>query len=133
MSAALTERQRDILAAIRTSVATTGWPPSIREIGIAVGLASVSSVHRQLGVLEERGYIRRSPGQPRTIAIVAAGPNKAAVEDTVPLCRCGHPRPDHWASAAGGLVTIQGAGCHRCAGCAIYRTADPAATISPPA
>ena len=65
----LTERQRTILEVIRTSVATRGYPPSIREIGDAVGLTSTSSVAHQLRTLERKGYLRRDPNRPRAVDI----------------------------------------------------------------
>ena len=55
----LTERQRTILQVIRASVTSRGYPPSIREIGDAVGLTSTSSVAHQLRTLEKKGYLRR--------------------------------------------------------------------------
>ncbi len=57
----LTERQRTILDVIRASVSSRGYPPSIREIGDAVGLTSTSSVAHQLRTLERKGYLRRDP------------------------------------------------------------------------
>ena len=57
---ALTERQRTILEVIRSSVTNRGYPPSIREIGDAVGLTSTSSVAHQLRTLERKGYLRRA-------------------------------------------------------------------------
>jgi repressor LexA len=73
--AGLTARQRDILTMIRGSVAERGYPPTLREIGAAVGLASPSSVAYQLGVLEELGLIRRDAGGSRAVHIrAAAGP-----------------------------------------------------------
>ena len=66
-AAGLTERQRTILEVIRTSVTTRGYPPSIREIGDAVGLTSTSSVAHQLRTLERKGYLRRDPNRPRAV------------------------------------------------------------------
>ncbi|MFB4306920.1 hypothetical protein [Actinomadura sp. GTD37] len=68
----LTERQENILAAIHDAIRHRGYPPSIREIGDAVGLASTSSVAGQLKALERGGYIRRTGGrgQSRTIELV---------------------------------------------------------------
>ncbi|KZS62187.1 transcriptional repressor LexA [Mycobacterium ostraviense] len=66
---ALTERQRTILNVIRTSVTDRGYPPSIREIGDAVGLTSTSSVAHQLRVLERKGYLRRDPNRPRAVDV----------------------------------------------------------------
>jgi len=65
----LTERQRTILDVIRTSVTTRGYPPSIREIGDAVGLTSTSSVAHQLRTLERKGYLRRDPNRPRAVDV----------------------------------------------------------------
>lgn len=67
----LTERQQRIMEAIRSSLANRGYPPTMREIGDVVGLASPSSVKYQLQVLEEKGYLRRDPISTRAIEIVA--------------------------------------------------------------
>jgi repressor LexA len=69
----LTERQRTILNVIRTSVTDRGYPPSIREIGDAVGLTSTSSVAHQLRTLERKGYLRRDPNRPRAVDVRGAG------------------------------------------------------------
>jgi repressor LexA len=66
----LTTRQRLILETIRASVADRGYPPSMREIGEAVGLTSTSSVTHQLSALETKGYLRRDPHRPRAIEVV---------------------------------------------------------------
>jgi repressor LexA len=66
---ALTERQRTILEVIRSSVTTRGYPPSIREIGDAVGLTSTSSVAHQLRTLERKGFLRRDPNRPRAVDV----------------------------------------------------------------
>ncbi|MCW2514527.1 MAG: lexA [Mycobacterium sp.] len=68
----LTERQRTILEVIRSSVTTRGYPPSIREIGDAVGLTSTSSVAHQLRTLERKGYLRRDPNRPRAVDVRAS-------------------------------------------------------------
>jgi repressor LexA len=70
---ALTERQRRILEMIQDTVAVHGYPPSIREIGEAVGLTSPSSVHSQLEALQRKGFLRRDPTKPRTIALHPEG------------------------------------------------------------
>jgi repressor LexA len=70
--AALTERQRTILEVIRASVTSRGYPPSIREIGDAVGLTSTSSVAHQLRTLERKGYLRRDPNRPRAVDVRGA-------------------------------------------------------------
>jgi len=69
MSDELTSRQRKILDVIRDAVSDRGYPPSIREIGEAVGLTSTSSVHSQLEALQRKGYIRRDPTKPRAIEV----------------------------------------------------------------
>ncbi|MFT4245486.1 MAG: transcriptional repressor LexA [Micrococcaceae bacterium] len=66
----LTVRQRSILETIQRSIETKGYPPSMREIGNIVGLASLSSVTHQLGQLEKNGYIRRDPKRPRAMEIL---------------------------------------------------------------
>ena len=67
---ALTARQQKILDAIRTEIEQKGYPPSMRQIGDMVGLASLSSVTHQLGRLETMGYIRRAPKLPRAIEVL---------------------------------------------------------------
>ncbi|MEV4238864.1 MULTISPECIES: transcriptional repressor LexA [unclassified Nocardia] len=69
MGADLTVRQRRVLEVIRTSVSERGYPPSIREIGDAVGLTSTSSVAHQLRTLERKGYLRRDPNRPRAVDV----------------------------------------------------------------
>ncbi|WP_313674550.1 transcriptional repressor LexA [Mycolicibacterium sp.] len=78
----LTERQRTILEVIRASVTSRGYPPSIREIGDAVGLTSTSSVAHQLRTLEKKGYLRRDPNRPRAVDVrgVADGAAPVATE-----------------------------------------------------
>lgn len=65
----LTARQRKVLEVIRDSVERRGYPPSMREIGEAVGLTSTSSVSHQLTTLERRGYLRRDPNRPRALEV----------------------------------------------------------------
>jgi len=65
----LTPRQRRVLEVIRDAVERRGYPPSMREIGEAVGLTSPSSVAHQLGTLERKGLIRRDPNRPRAIEV----------------------------------------------------------------
>ena len=82
----LTERQRKILRTIQTSVQERGYPPSVREIGDAVGLKSSSSVHSQLNTLERTGYLRRDPTKPRAIEVQHDGQTAApAPSRSVPL------------------------------------------------
>jgi repressor LexA len=66
----LSKRQEDILAFIKEEVRAKGYPPSVREIGEAVGLASSSTVHGHLARLESKGLIRRDPTKPRAIEIL---------------------------------------------------------------
>lgn len=66
----LTPRQARILAAVQRSIASRGYPPSMREIGDIVGLASLSSVTHQLGQLEKWGYLRRDPRRPRAMEVL---------------------------------------------------------------
>ncbi|WP_241990545.1 transcriptional repressor LexA [Streptomyces sp. AC1-42T] len=65
----LTTRQCHIVAAIRDHVERTGYPPSMREIGAAVGLSSTSSVAHQLAALEKKGAIRKDPHRPRAYSV----------------------------------------------------------------
>ncbi|MFD6440720.1 transcriptional repressor LexA [Peribacillus sp. NPDC060186] len=66
----LSKRQQDILDFIKEEVRQKGYPPSVREIGEAVGLASSSTVHGHLSRLESKGLIRRDPTKPRAIEIL---------------------------------------------------------------
>ncbi|AZB43043.1 transcriptional repressor LexA [Bacillus sp. FJAT-42376] len=66
----LSKRQQDILEFIKQEVKSKGYPPSVREIGLAVGLASSSTVHGHLARLENKGLIRRDPTKPRAIEIL---------------------------------------------------------------
>lgn len=82
--AALTVRQQRILEVIRTQVERRGYPPSIREIGDAVGLTSPSSVAHQLSTLERKGYLRRDPHRPRAIEVVDPAASQVRPEVTDP-------------------------------------------------
>jgi repressor LexA len=82
VDSSLTERQRTVLNVIRESVASRGYPPSIREIGDAVGLTSTSSVAHQLRTLERKGYLRRDPNRPRAVDVRGAGGTAAAAPVT---------------------------------------------------
>jgi repressor LexA len=66
----LSDKQLAILDVIQRSVSTRGYPPSMREIGDAVGLSSLSSVTHQLGQLELSGYLRRDPNRPRAMEVL---------------------------------------------------------------
>ncbi len=76
----LTARQRSILAFIVEAQQERGYPPSVREIGEAVGLTSPSTVHTHLGTLQRRGYIRRDPTKPRAIEVHYDTNSGASVE-----------------------------------------------------
>ena len=65
----LTPRQQRVLATIKDSIETKGYPPSMREIGQAVGLTSSSSVAHQLRVLEGKGFLKRDPNHPRALEV----------------------------------------------------------------
>jgi len=69
----LTDRQRQILDLIGATVRERGYPPSVREIGDAVGLSSPSTVHSHLSALERAGYLRRDPAKPRAIEVIDDG------------------------------------------------------------
>jgi repressor LexA len=69
----LTWRQRKVLQVIRDSVQKRGYPPSMREIGEAVGLTSTSSVSYQLSTLQKKGYLHRDVGRPRTVEVRLPG------------------------------------------------------------
>ncbi|EUJ33335.1 LexA repressor [Listeria floridensis FSL S10-1187] len=73
----LSKRQQDIYEFIKSEVKEKGYPPSVREIGEAVGLASSSTVHGHLARLEAKGLIRRDPTKPRAIEILS-------LEDEIP-------------------------------------------------
>ena len=66
----LTPRQENIFGFIKDEVRSKGYPPSVREIGEAVGLRSSSTVHAHLEKLEKKGYIRRDPTKPRAIEVL---------------------------------------------------------------
>ncbi|HEY2763332.1 MAG TPA: hypothetical protein VGJ13_04880 [Pseudonocardiaceae bacterium] len=70
MNEPITRRQRQVIAAITGYIREHGYPPSMREVGDAVGIASTSAVAHQLRALERKGRIRRTPGKPRAITIV---------------------------------------------------------------
>jgi repressor LexA len=80
----LTPRQREVLQIIEQHMRDRGYPPSVREIGEAVGLTSPSTVHAHLAALQRRGYLRRDPTKPRAIE-VRWDPNSDAVIDRRPL------------------------------------------------
>src|SRR4029078_5270766 len=80
----LTPRQRRILEVIKEAVESRGYPPSIREMGEAVGLASSSSVAHQLKVLEQNGFLRRDANRPRAREVLLPGEGAAQVRAAPP-------------------------------------------------
>jgi repressor LexA len=72
----VTARQQRILGFIRETVNARGYPPTVREIGEAVGLTSSSSVHAQLANLERQGLLRRDPSKPRAMELSASGASR---------------------------------------------------------
>jgi repressor LexA len=71
----LTARQRRILDFIAKATRQRGYPPTVREIGEAVGLTSSSSVHSQLENLQRKGYLHKDPTKPRALGITPANPD----------------------------------------------------------
>jgi repressor LexA len=86
----LTQRQRRILEFIRSAVDRNGYPPSVREIGEAVGLVSPSSVAYQLKELERKGYLRRDPNRPRAVDV---RPPSEFAADQEEAARAARPTP----------------------------------------
>jgi len=78
----LTTRQRKVLEVIRASVERRGYPPSMREIGEAVGLTSTSSVAHQLTALERKGFLRRDPNRPRAVDV--RSPDELPTDEVTP-------------------------------------------------
>ncbi len=84
----LSDKQLAILDAIQRSITARGYPPSMREIGDAVGLASLSSVTHQLNQLELSGYLRRDPNRPRALEILIDLPpidSDVPVDNPIPV------------------------------------------------
>lgn len=79
----LSERQRDVLEFIKAQLKLRGYPPSVREIGQALGMSSSSTVHMHLTQLEEKGWIRKDPTKPRAIEILDS--DEEPVHDAVSL------------------------------------------------
>ena len=84
MAPDLTARQQGILDVIEKQLRQRGYPPSVREIGEAVGLTSTSTVHSHLQTLEELGYLRRDPTKPRAIE-VRYDPSSGVAADRRPV------------------------------------------------
>ncbi|WP_406692178.1 transcriptional repressor LexA [Saccharopolyspora sp. ID03-671] len=76
----LSDRQLKVLEAIREWMSEHGYPPSVREIGDAVGLTSTSSVAYQLRVLERKGFLRRDPHRPRTVGVLVGGESESETQ-----------------------------------------------------
>jgi repressor LexA len=87
----LTPRQRKVLDVIRASVERRGYPPSMREIGEAVGLTSTSSVAHQLAALERKGFLRRDPHRPRAVDVRT--PDDTAPSESYDETGSGDARP----------------------------------------
>lgn len=81
-SSGLTDRQRRVIEVIRDSVQRRGYPPSMREIGQAVGLSSTSSVAHQLMALERKGFLRRDPHRPRAYEVRGSDQPSSQPTDT---------------------------------------------------
>src|SRR5699024_4573733 len=82
--AGLTRRQRLVLETINDAVSAHGYPPTMREIGDAVGLTSSSSVSHQLQALERKGFLRRDPKRPRAMEVVMPEDDGAPAPVPVP-------------------------------------------------
>jgi repressor LexA len=76
----LTARQRQVLEFIDAEVRQRGYPPSVREIGEAVGLSSPSTVHAHLAALQDKGYLHRDPSKPRAIEVTLEPSTGSAAE-----------------------------------------------------
>ncbi|MDQ3990208.1 MAG: transcriptional repressor LexA [Actinomycetota bacterium] len=104
--AGLSPRQRRVLEVIRDWVDRFGYPPSVREIGEAVGLTSTSSVAHQLRALERKGYLRRDPNRPRAVGVRPVEEPERPVDENADL-----PRPTYvpvvGRIAAGGPVLAE--------------------------
>ncbi len=85
MTDELTDRQREILEFIDQQSRDRGFPPSVREIGAAVGLTSPSTVHSHLATLQRLGFLRRDPSKPRAIEVRYDPTSGAASIDRRPV------------------------------------------------
>ncbi len=94
-AAGLTTRQHRVLEVIRDSVERRGYPPTVREIGEAVGLNSTSSVSHQLMALQKKGFLRKDPSRPRAVDVRLPGEVAAAAERASDEAaeRAAHPQP----------------------------------------
>lgn len=82
MADVLTPRQDQILGALRSHCVEHGYPPTLRELCVQVGLRSSASVARQLVELEAKGYIVRTPGKPRALTILPHPDTTPDVKET---------------------------------------------------
>jgi len=107
----LTMRQQKVLKVIRDSVARRGYPPSVREIGEAVGLKSPSSVAHQLTALERKGLLRKDPNRPRAVDIRTADQFDQDNQEMDEAGFSAHPTPAYvpvvGRIAAGGPILAQ--------------------------
>src|SRR6185503_4766729 len=85
MDLKMTSRQQEIFQFIKRYASKYGYPPTVREIGKAVGLASSSTVHAHLANLEKYGLLRRDPTKPRAIELLFDKAKKAVSQDGLPL------------------------------------------------
>jgi repressor LexA len=90
----LTVRQRRVLETIQDAVERRGYPPSMREIGEAVGLTSPSSVAHQLSSLEKKGFLRRDPNRPRAIEVIMPGDRAAVAAESASRAAIGAANDD---------------------------------------
>ena len=107
----LTQRQRRVLEVIRDSIERRGYPPSVREIGEAVGLSSASSVAHQLSVLQRKGWLRRDPNRPRALDVRLPGEHAVSAPPVLPGTDEAAPAPTYvplvGRIAAGGPVLAE--------------------------
>ena len=83
MPEVLTERQREILDYLRKMLRENAYPPTVREIGLAIGLSSSSTVQNHLNTLERKGYIHRDPSKSRAIELVDKDPVASPRRDNI--------------------------------------------------
>ncbi len=89
MGRGLTRRQREILTFVQRYADAHGYPPSVREIGQALGLTSSSTVHSHLAALERKGYVRRDPSKPRALEVLR-DEHEVPTKKVVPVPVIGH-------------------------------------------
>lgn len=85
MSSELTPKQAAVLEIIKKNISQKGYPPSVREIGQAIGFSSSSTVHSYLKKLEEKGYLRRDPTKPRAIEVIDHQPTVKSEIINIPI------------------------------------------------